>query len=135
MDRRIRRRLARRAARGMTLVEIMVVVAIIGMLMGTVGVYAYGRLEKARINDTKMVIHNVEQALVHYQTDNTDGCPKSLGDLVTQKYMAKEPKDAWGQALKFVCPGTHNNQDGADIWSAGKDKVEGNGDDIKSWEL
>lgn len=135
MDGNMRKRIARRSARGMTLVEIMVVVAIIGMLMGTVGVYAYGRLEKARVNDTKMVIHNIEQALVHYQTDNTDGCPKALGELVSQKYMAKEPKDAWGQSLMFVCPGTHGNQDGADIWSKGKDKVDGSTDDIKSWEL
>jgi general secretion pathway protein G len=130
----MKRKFRGRLARGMTLVEIMVVVAIIGMLMGTVGVYAYGRLEKARISDTKMVIHSVEQALVHYQTDNTDGCPKSASDLVAQKYMSKEPKDAWGQALIFVCPGQHN-PDGADIVSKGKDKQEGTQDDIKSWEM
>ena len=130
----MKRKFRGRLARGMTLVEIMVVVAIIGMLMGTVGVYAYGRLEKARVSDTKMVIHSVEQALVHYQTDNTDGCPKSLGDLVSQKYMAKEPKDAWGQSLMFVCPGQHN-PDGADIVSKGKDQQEGTQDDIKSWEM
>ncbi len=133
MDRRFRGKLVRRAARGMTLVEIMVVVAIIGMLMGTVGVYAYGQLEKARVKDTKMVIHNVEQALVHYQTDNTD-CPKTVNDLVTQKYMQKEPKDAWGQSLIFVCPGQHN-PDGADITSKGKDKQEGTQDDIHSWDM
>jgi general secretion pathway protein G len=121
----------------MTLVEIMVVVAIIGMLMGTVGVYAFGQLQKARVSDTKMVIHAVEQALVHYQTDNTEGCPKSLSELQTQKYLTKEPKDAWGQPLLFVCPGAHN-QDGADITSLGADKKEG-GDgyntDIHSWDL
>jgi general secretion pathway protein G len=118
----------------MTLVEIMVVVAIIGMLMGTVGVYAYGRLEKAKITDTKVIIKNIEQALVHFQTDNTDGCPKSLTDLFTQKYLTKDPVDAWGQPLVFKCPGEHN-ADGADIVSKGKDKQEGTADDIKSWEL
>lgn len=136
MDRRYRGRLRRRM-RGMTLVEIMVVVAIIGMLMGTVGVYAYGRLEKARVSDTKMVIHSVEQALVHYQTDNSEGCPKSLSELQTQKYLTKEPKDAWGSPLIFVCPGTHN-PDSADITSLGKDKKEGGegtNADIHSWDM
>ena len=127
-------KIRRAISRGMTLVEIMVVVAIIGMLMGTVGVYAYGRLEKAKITDTKVIIKNIEQALVHFQTDNTDGCPKSLTDLFTQKYLTKDPVDAWGQPLIFKCPGEHN-ADGADIVSKGKDKQEGTADDIKSWEL
>ena len=128
------RGIVRSAARGMTLIEIMVVVAIIGMLMGTVGVYAFGRFEKAKITDTKMVIKNVEAALVHYQTENTDSCPKGIADLVAQKIMPKEPLDAWGQSLMFKCPGEHN-PDGADIVSKGKDKQEGTADDIKSWEL
>jgi general secretion pathway protein G len=118
----------------MTLVEIMVVVAIIGMLMGTVGVYAFGRLQQAKVTDTKIIIKAVDQAMVHFQTDNTDSCPKSLSDLYTQKYLTKEPVDAWGQQLIFKCPGEHNT-DGADIVSKGKDKQEGTTDDIKSWEL
>lgn len=131
---RSQNRLVRSFQRGMTLIEIMVVVAIIGMLMGTVGVYAFGRLKKAKVTDTKMVIKSVEQALVHYQTDNTDACPKSLSELVSQKYLTKEPNDAWGQPLTFRCPG-EKNRDGADIVSRGEDKQEGTADDIKSWEL
>jgi general secretion pathway protein G len=134
MTRRIKTRIGRAAARGMTLIEIMIVVAIIGMLMGTVGVFAFGRLEKAKVTDTKLVIKTIEQALVHFQTDNTDSCPKSLSDLVTGKYLDKQPKDAYGQELIFKCPGDHNT-DGADIISRGKDKQEGTADDIKSWEL
>jgi general secretion pathway protein G len=134
MKRKPRGRVRRLAARGMTLIEIMVVVAIIGMLMGTVGVYAFGRLEKARVTDTKLVIKNIENALVQFQTDNTDSCPKSLSDLYTQKYLTKEPLDAWGQPLSFKCPGEHNT-DGADIVSKGKDKQEGTQDDIHSWDL
>ena len=130
----MKRRVGQIAARGMTLIEIMVVVAIIGMLMGTVGVYAFGRFEKAKITDTKMVIKNVEAALVHFQTENTDSYPKGVQDLMTQKIMPKEPLDAWGQSLIFKCPGEHN-PDGADIISKGKDKQEGTADDIKSWEL
>ena len=124
----------RRSARGMTLIEIMVVVAIISMLMGTVAIGAFSQLEKAKVKDAKMVIKAVEQGLVAYQTDNTDSCPKALVDLYTQKYLTKEPKDPWGEPLVFKCPGEHN-KDGADLVSKGKDKQEGTADDVKSWEL
>jgi general secretion pathway protein G len=118
----------------MTLIEIMVVVAIIGMLMGTVGVFAFKRLQKAQITDARNVIRNNEQALVHFQTDNpSESCPKSLTDLYTQKYLTKDPKDPWDQPLIFKCPGERNT-DGADIISRGPDKKEGTADDIKSWE-
>jgi len=136
MDRRIQGRLAqrrRRRTRGMTLVEIMVVVAIIGMIMGAVAVGAMSQLEKAKVKNTKMIIHNVQEALVHYATDNTDSCPKSLGDLVSQKYLNKDPKDDYGQPLMYVCPSTHGS-DTADVWSKGKDKQDGTQDDIRSWE-
>jgi general secretion pathway protein G len=136
MDRRIQGRLAqrrRRRTRGMTLVEIMVVVAIIGMIMGAVAVGAMSQLEKAKVKNTKMIIHNVQEALVHYATDNTDSCPKGLGELVSQKYLNKDPKDDWGQPLMYVCPSTHGG-DSADVWSKGKDKQDGTQDDIRSWE-
>ena len=122
------------AQRGMTLIEIMIVVAIIGMLMGTVGVYAFKQFDKARVTDTRMVIKAIEQALVHFQTDGTDSCPKTLNDLHAQKYLTKDPVDAWGSELLFKCPGEHN-KDGADIVSKGKDKQESTPDDIKSWEI
>jgi general secretion pathway protein G len=134
MDRRWNRKTARRRTRGMTLVEIMVVVAIIGMIMGSVAVGALGAFEKAKVKNTKVIIHTVQEALVHYATDNTDGCPKSLDELVTQKYLTHKVVDDWGQPLIFQCPGQHNT-DSADIVSKGKDKTEGTADDIKSWEL
>jgi general secretion pathway protein G len=122
-----------RRSRGMTLVEIMVVVAIIGMIMGAVAVGSVRMLNNAKVKNTKVIIHTVSEALVHYATDHTDGCPKSINDLVTEKYLTKEPKDEWGQPLVFVCPGQHN-PDGADVSSKGPDKTEGNTDDLHSWD-
>ena len=122
-----------RGSRGMTLIEIMVVVAIISMLMGTVAVGAFTQLEKSKVKNAKMIIHNIESALVAYQTDNTDSCPKQLNDLYTQKYLTKEVKDPWGEQLLFKCPGEHN-KDGVDLVSKGKDKQEGTPDDIRNWE-
>lgn len=137
MDRsKLRGKVARRRTRGMTLVEIMVVVAIIGMIMGAVAVGAMSQLEKAKKKNTAMIIHNVQEALVHYATDNTDSCPKSLQELVSQKYLTKDPKDDYGQPLMYTCPGSHNT-DGADVWSKGKNKQDesGSGDDIASWAM
>ena len=133
MDRSKQKSRRARRSRGMTLVEIMVVVAIIGMIMGAVAVGAMSTYDRAKVKNTRMIIHTVQEALVHYATDNTDACPKALTELVSQKYLSKEPKDDWGQPLLFVCPGQHN-PDGADIVSKGKDKAEGTTDDIRSWD-
>jgi general secretion pathway protein G len=117
---------------GMTLIEIMVVVAIIGLLMGTVGVVAYNRFKKAQKVNTKQIITNVQNAVQTYHLDNNGECPKDLRELYTQKILNKEPKDAWGQPLIFKCPGEHN-KDGIDVLSKGPDKREGTPDDIKNW--
>lgn len=118
---------------GMTLIEIMVVVAIIGLLMGTVGVVAYGRYKKAQVVNTKQIIKNIETAVETFMMDNNGECPKDLKDLYTQKIINKEPKDAWGQPLIFKCPGEHNKES-SDVASKGPDKREGTQDDIKNWQ-
>ncbi len=121
-------------ARGMTLIEIMIVLAIISMMMMGVSVMAIGMLEKAKVKNTKITMKTIEQALVHYQVDNSsDPCPRTLNDLFSQKYINKDPKDEWGSTFSFKCPGDHNS-DGADLISRGKDKQEGTADDIKSWD-
>ena len=119
---------------GMTLIEIMVVVAIIGLLMGTVGVVAYNRFQKAKLTNAKMIVKNMQEAIIHYFMDNQDKCPTDLKTLYTQKYINKEPKDPWGEDLTFKCPGEKDTQ-GADITSKGPDRKDGTEDDIQSWEL
>jgi len=132
----LRRRLAHRsnAELGMTLIEIMVVVSIIGLMMGAVGVVAYGRWKKAQVTNTKQIVTTVKQALVHYAMDNKEPCPKDLKELQSQKLIDKEAKDSWGEDLLYKCPGEHDS-DSADVSSKGPDRKEGTDDDIKGWEL
>jgi general secretion pathway protein G len=128
-------RVARRGAaaqKGMTLVEIMVVIAIIGLVMGAVVVAAVPQLESARCKTAWSETQTIQQAIATFQTDNAGDCPKSLDDLVSQKFLSKSPVDPWGQAFKYKCPGDKMT-DGADIWSSGKNKQEGDEDDVRGW--
>jgi general secretion pathway protein G len=118
---------------GMTLIEIMVVVAIIGLMMGGVGVYAYGRWKKAQLARAKSDINNIKTALQQYGLDHKGECPKELKELFEQKLITNDPKDPWGQPFIFKCPGEHDTELG-DVMSKGPDKKEGTEDDIKSWE-
>lgn len=123
------------AERGMTLIEIMVVVAIIGLMMGGVGIVAFSRFKKAQLTKAKQEVTIVKNALSQYAMDNSkEPCPKDLKELVTQKIVDKEPKDPWGEDLVFKCPGEHDSE-GSDVSSKGPDRKIGSEDDINSWEL
>lgn len=119
---------------GMTLVEIMVVISIIGLVMAMVTVNVMSRFEKAKVQTTKTQIKALEQALEQYYLDNgaypsTDQGLEALasgGD-----YLKKLPKDPWKRNYVYTSPGTEGNP--FEIVSAGPDKQEGTEDDIKSW--
>ena len=137
--------------RGLTLVELLVVVVILGLLTGIVGVNVFNRLKKARVAAAKTQIYNLSQALDSFRIDNgfyptteqgldaliekpTFGgrLPKSYpsGGYLKQKNL---PLDPWSEQYNFVSPGV-NNPDSFDLWSNGEDAEEGTEDDINNWD-
>jgi len=124
----------RRRQAGMLLIEIMVTVAIIGLIMGTVGVTLFKQLTGARIKQTRMAIQNTQAGLANFRLNQSESCPASVEELVRLKYLDKKPLDGWGKPFSFRCPSEHDKE-GADMVSMGEDQKEGTDDDIKSWEL
>ena len=128
---------ARRARRagdaGMTMLEIMIVLAIIGLVMSVVGVGVYSSYKKVQKRIVQVAVNEIAQKIVQYMTDNNNECPKSVDDLVAQKYMPKKQKDPWNHDFILRCPGTVN-VDGIDVVSLGPDGKEGTVDDIKAVE-
>jgi general secretion pathway protein G len=129
---------------GFTLVEIMLVVMIIGILVAMVMPRLAGRTEQAKMAAAKTDIEaNIGTALDLYEADNgvypttTEG----LNALRVQPasatnwkgpYLKKEPKDPWSNLYVYTAPGVHNLD--YDLYSCGKNGVEGGGDDVTNWD-
>jgi general secretion pathway protein G len=124
---------ARAAAAGFTLLEVMVVLAIIGLIAGGIGVTVFNQFKKGQVKIAKTTVGEISGAVQQYMMENNSECPKGMDDLVAKKNMKKAIKDPWGRDFLIKCPGT-NDTDGADVSSSGPDKQEGTADDIKSWE-
>ena len=139
MNKRTGKKKSTRAQRGMTLIEIMVVIAILGMMATVVTVYFVGEQEKARKDSTKIQMHNIEQALDAYKIryGSFPTTEEGLKALVDKEVMKDMPKDAWGNEFQYFSPGTHGEND-YEIISLGRDGKEGGEDadaDLGSWNL
>jgi general secretion pathway protein G len=120
--------------RGMTLLEIMIVIALIGLIMGSIGFALSSQFKKGQVKTAKIAVTTISQAAQQYMMENNSSCPNSVDDLVTNRNLAKKPRDPWGRDYMLKCPGT-GDPDGVDVMSTGPDRQEGSADDIKSWEL
>jgi general secretion pathway protein G len=128
-------RVGRAVEAGFTLLEIMVVLAIIALLAGGVGAAVFKNFRRAQVSSARLRVKAVRDATSQYMIDNSSNCPRGVDDLVAQKYLDRSnAKDPWGKDFVYHCPGTQDT-DSADISSAGPDKQEGTPDDVKSWEM
>ena len=119
---------------GFTLIEVLLVVAILGILAGVVVVSFSGRREAAMIQATRASIGAVASAVSLYEVD-TGRFPPSLQSLVsndgapnwTGPYFqgGRLPVDAWGVAF-----GYSSGSGSFKITSAGPDLTMGGADDI-----
>jgi general secretion pathway protein G len=130
----------RKAARGMTLVEIMVVVVIISLVAGVVGVAVLQRLGDAQKKVAFTQIRQLSDALDLYKLSfrNYPSTAEGLNALVAPKnnekpFLPSVPKDPWGNDYVYVYPGTHNTGS-FDLMSYGADGVQGGGDDVGNWD-
>ncbi len=124
---------ARRKDSGMTMLEIMIVLALIGLIMSAVGVGVFAQFKKGQRKVAQAQANDVAAKIVQFMADNNSECPKGLDDLVAQKYLPKKQKDPWNRDLIIRCPGTLNT-DGVDVVSLGPDGQEGTADDVKAAE-
>jgi general secretion pathway protein G len=140
----------RQAARGFTLIEIMVVVVIIGLLAAFILPNVFGNVEKAQISKVKGDIQGIETALTMYKLDNYKYPSTDLGlTALSQRpndptvrnwreggYIKRISKDPWGNPYQYVYPGTRGQE--YDLYSLGADGQEGGegvNADIGNWNL
>ena len=134
---------------GFTLIEVMVVVAILAILAAVVVPRVMDEPAKARRAKVQQDIRAIESALDLYKLDNyryptTDQGlealvrPPSSGpepkNYKEGGYLRKLPEDPWGNPYRYLHPGEHGE---VDIWSLGADGAPGGSDenaDIGNWE-
>lgn len=130
-------RTLRRAQRGFTLLEIMVVVVILGILAALVAPNVLGNVDEARIKAARSDLRNIESAVemfrLHaFRYPTTDEGLEALitapGDPnVRDKWKGpylkgKLPTDPWDRPYQYVSPGTNAE---VDIYTLGADGSPG----------
>ena len=136
--------------KGITLIEMMVVIVILGILATVIFTRVSDRPEQARRTKAQVEIRALQTSLELFKLDNGfyPTTEQGLEALVTQPttgkipknypesgYLDKLPEDPWGTPYVYVCPGLHGDYDlesyGADNEAGG----EGKNEDIESWNF
>ena len=138
-----------RSQRGFTLIEIMVVIAILGILAALIVPKIMSRPDEARRVAAKADIGSIMQSLNLYRLDNgryptqEQGLRALVEKPTTEPvpntwkgggYMDRVPVDPWGKEYQYLNPGVHGE---VDVFSYGADSKpggEGNDADIGSWQ-
>jgi len=135
---------------GFTMIELVVVIAILGILAALVVPQVMSRPDQAKVTVAKGDIKAVAAALDMYKLDNFayPSTQQGLEALVKKPsgnpqpknwnrdgYLKRLPKDPWGNDYQYLSPGTQGQ---FDLYSFGADGKPGGSDlnaDIGNWDL
>jgi general secretion pathway protein G len=118
----------RRLERGVTLVEVLIVVAIIAMVAGGVAVFALPRFRESQISSSRTGARVIRTAIQNWQAaTNETTCP-TISQLIQEKHLdpGQNNNDPWGQPYILQC-----TDDEVIVISGGPDKKKGTKDDIR----
>ena len=134
---------------GFTLIEFMVVIAIIGIMATLIVPRIMSKPDEARVIAAKQDISTIIQALKLYRLDvgRYPGTDQGLQSLMTKPtgepipqnwnpngYLDRLPKDPWGFGYQYLNPGKHSE---IDVFSYGADNKPGGTGfdaDIGNWQ-
>ncbi|MDQ6621750.1 MAG: type II secretion system major pseudopilin GspG [Pseudomonadota bacterium] len=138
-------RMQRIAQCGMTLIEILVVLTLIGIITGIVAGNFIGKGEKAKADAARIEIGQVSQALDLYKLEigRYPTTQEGLQALIQAPtgvanwngpYWKKStvPKDPWGNDYRYVSPATNAPYEIVSLGADGKEGGEGVNKDISS---
>ena len=119
---------ARRAfRRGVTLIEILIVLAIVGLIAGGVAVVAVPKYQESQKNQAKIDARTIHPIAEKYRVDHPGVCP-TVEQLRAEKELSAASKitDPWDTPYKIVC-----SDEDIYVTSFGPDKKENTNDDIR----
>lgn len=138
----VRNRRQRRS--GFTLLEVLLVVAILVALAAIAVPRLIGVQESAKVDEAKLQVNSFDTALGLYNVQFKGFPATEQGLLALAQAPNPAPEnwyplmkesnklDPWGSPYNYQYPGTRNSM-GPDVWSNGPDRQSGSADDIGNW--
>lgn len=143
----------RTRARGFTLIEVMIVIAIVLALAAIVGVAVLGRRDQADISISQIKLNNLKNGLKQFNFDfgRWPTEEEGIGVLWDKELLDPEadqnkylgtgymdeptPTDQWGNEWGYRFPSIRGDETQYDLWSFGPngEDEDGEGDDLVSW--
>ncbi len=133
---------------GFTLIELMVVIAILAVLASLIVPKVVNRPDEARVVAARQDIATLMQALNMYRLDNrryptTEQGLRALVEKPTaapvpnnwKSYLERLPNDPWGTPYQYLNPGIRSEIDVMSFGADGRPGGDGVDADIGSWDL